>query len=156
MAHGFSVSRTRLQSWVSCSQRNLGAPTRRLRRCWSRVTVVSDLRDRLLWSIRWLAADPEKALSAAPGTVVADEIALDFNHWLSVGVGHGLVDEAALKILTVIDAEFDAISGERNADQWTPEAVATSAVWKAQRDRARQVLALMGEARADDDLPGHI
>jgi hypothetical protein len=38
-------------------------------------------RQELLWSVRWLAADPKAALAAVPGVVTADEIALDLEHW---------------------------------------------------------------------------
>ena len=37
-------------------------------------------RAELIWSLRWLAAEPEVALAAVPDVCTADEIALDINH----------------------------------------------------------------------------
>jgi hypothetical protein len=84
--------------------------------------------------------------------VVPDEIALDFAHWLEVARGYRLVDDAAVPLLMAIDENFIAMSGEENADEWTPEAVIASPRWTSQR----RALNLLGEARADEDLRGHV
>jgi hypothetical protein len=114
-------------------------------------------RGRLIWSIRWLAADPEATLGAVedPRTV-PDEIAEDFDHWLEVCRHWDLIDDPVLDILETIDQTFQDMSGIHHADQWTPEALTTSEAWAVQRTRAREALTMLGEERADEDLRGHV
>jgi hypothetical protein len=113
--------------------------------------------DKLVWAIRWLAAEPAAALAVVDDPrIVPDEIALDLDWWLDVAVGHGLVKSPALEILTEIDETFTRMSGPENARHWTPEAVTSSKEWADQRDRARNALGLLGRDRADNDLGGHV
>jgi hypothetical protein len=56
-------------------------------------------RQEVLWSLRWLAAEPEAALAAVPGVVTADEIALDIEHWLESGREWNLLDEPVLRMV---------------------------------------------------------
>lgn len=109
-------------------------------------------RQELLWSLRWLAAEPEAAVAAVPGVVTTDEIALDIGHWLEVARDWDLLEEPALRLVTEIDTHFRAMSEPGNADKWTDQALATSAEWAEQRERARTALALLGESRADGEL----
>lgn len=51
-------------------------------------------RRQLIWTLRWLAADPEAAITAVDGVVIADEIALDLNHWYEVAHDWRLLDPA--------------------------------------------------------------
>lgn len=111
----------------------------------------------LVWTVRWLAAEPAAALSVVEDPrIVPDEIAEDLDHWLEVTRGYGLVEGPALELLTQIDETFSRMSGQENAHHWTPAAVASSPEWAEQRDRARTVLALLGQGRADDDLRGRV
>ena len=109
-------------------------------------------RQELVWSLRWLAAEPEAALAAVPGVVTADEIALEIDHWLEVARGWGLLDARALTLAVEIDRQFDAMSAAGSEHLWTDEAIRTSSVWAVQRERARAALAALGESRADTDL----
>ena len=109
-------------------------------------------RQELVWSLQWLAAEPEAALTAVPGVVTADEIALDIDHWLGVARGWGLLDERALTLVVEIDRQFDAMSEPGGEDLWTDQAIRTSSEWAVQRERARAALAALGESRADADL----
>ena len=109
--------------------------------------------EKLVWAIRWLAAEPDAALAVVDDPrIVPDEIALDLEHWLEVARDHDLIDGPALDLLTEIDETFSKMSGQDNADLWTPAAVMSSVDWSVQRQRARVVLTLKGEARTDADL----
>jgi hypothetical protein len=109
-------------------------------------------RQELLWSLRWLAAEPEAALAAVPGVVTADEIALDIGHWLEIARELDLLDQPVLSMVVEIDRQFASMSGAGNDARWTDQALRTSSEWAMQRERARSVLSAMGESRADDDL----
>lgn len=94
-----------------------------------------------------LAADGDIALAIYPKNCArADELALDFDHWLSVARGHREVqfDEAQLALLDAIDAQFNAMSGKANAQLWTEDAVRTSPEWEKVRAMARKALVLLG------------
>jgi hypothetical protein len=109
-------------------------------------------RQELLWSLRWLAADPEAALAAVPGVVTADEIALDLEHWTEVAKGWGLVSGTVEALLDEIDREFAAMTEADRPDLWTDDAIALSPEWGEQRRRARELLRELGEERADHQL----
>ncbi|SRR6266545_1836370 len=109
-------------------------------------------RQELIWSLRWLAAEPRAALAAVPGICTADEIALDIDHWLNVARDWKVVDKPVLDQIAKIDAQFEAMSGPGNDGLWTDEALTISREWARQRRRARTVLAKMGESRADADI----
>jgi len=111
------------------------------------------LRDRLVETIRWLAAEPAKALAVMPDErMTPDEIALDIEHWVSAARDWHLADDDVIDLLGEIDRTFKEMSGQENAARWTPEALRSSGEWASQRERAREVLRLMGVARADDSL----
>jgi len=109
-------------------------------------------RQELVWSLRWLAAEPEAALAAVPGVCVPDEIALDIDHWFEVARDWSLLEDTTLSLVADIDRQFSAMSEPGNEDKWTDEALMTSAEWALQRERARTALAALGEPRADADL----
>jgi len=115
-------------------------------------------RQELLWSVRWLAADPEAALAAAPGVVTTDEIALDLDHWSMMARDWALLDGPSLALLDEIDREFASMSDADRPELWEDVALSTTPEWLAQRARARALLDLMGEQRADarlgDPRPG--
>jgi hypothetical protein len=109
-------------------------------------------RQELLWSVRWLAAEPEAALAAVPGVVTADEIALDLEHWTEIAKGWGLVSGPVEALLDEIGREFTAMTEADRPDLWTDDAVAFSPQWREQRRRARELLRELGEERADHQL----
>lgn len=108
-------------------------------------------RRELIWALRWLAAEPDAALAAHAGIVTADEIALDVAHWLQVALTWGLLDEASAQAVRSIDDTFTAMS-DAGPELWTDEALRLSPEWDEQRERARAVLSLLGESRADAEL----
>lgn len=127
-----------------------------------RLALMSDRPDaavfeRLLWAVRWLAAEPAAAMAAVElPWIVPDEIALDFGDWLEVVRSQGPLDGPLDELLSQIDEHFSLMSEPGNGHHWTPEAVTSSKEWADQRERARDVLALLGEERADDDLRGRV
>jgi len=108
-------------------------------------------RQELIWALRWLAGDPEAAIAAYDGIVVADEIALDLNHWYEVNRDWGLLDDSTAEALEVIDAKFEAMS-DAGPHLWTDDAIRNSTEWAGQRERARAALVRLGESRADLDI----
>jgi hypothetical protein len=113
--------------------------------------------DRLIWAVRFIAAEPDASLALIERERISvDELALTLEDHLPVARQEGVVGTDVLAALEEIDSVFDAMSGPEHADQWTDVAVRSGAEWVAQRERARQVLRLMGEPRADDELTGHI
>lgn len=88
--------------------------------------------------------------------IVPDEIAVDLHDWIEVLRPYELLDRQALDVLTEIDDQFDVMSGEEKAHLRTPDAFASNLEWRAQRERARTVLQLLGESRADDELIGRL
>jgi hypothetical protein len=124
--------------------------------------VVNDaerawVRDSLVWAVRFIAAEPDASLELIERERISiDELALTLDDYLPLAREEGLVGTDAMEVLDEIDAVFDAMSGPEHADQWTDVTVRSGAEWAAQRERARQVLRLMGEPRADEELSGHI
>lgn len=109
----------------------------------------------ILWIVRWLAAEPDKALAAVgDARVVPDDLANSLSDWLELTAGSDAVTEVVRDALLVIDREFDEMSGR--LDLWTPQALACRAEWQRQRERAREILIQMGEERSDDGLKGKV
>ena len=63
-------------------------------------------RQELVWSLRWLAAEPEAALAAVPGVCVPDEIALDIDHWFEVARDWSLLEDTTLVWSRTLTASF--------------------------------------------------
>ncbi len=112
--------------------------------------------DQLLWILRRLAAEPEHAFAGYPDRrLLPDELANDLDDRLTVVSANKLLAPALLAALHEIDDQFSEMSGEEHAELWTPEAISSHPLWAAQRERARAVLALMGEQRRDGELSEH-
>jgi hypothetical protein len=106
--------------------------------------------EELIWTLRWLAADPEAALRATEDIVAADEIAEDLNWWYEVTRGWGLLDDATADALRTIDEQFSSMTA--SPDLWSDHAIRHSREWAGQRERARALLAQLGAERADDEV----
>jgi hypothetical protein len=120
-------------------------------------TERARIRDRLMWAVRFIAAEPDFALALIEREHLhVDELALALQDSLPIARQQRVVGEDVLAIVAEIEAVFAAMTGGKHADQWTDVAVRSGAEWAAQRERARTVLRLMGVPRADDDLAGHI
>jgi hypothetical protein len=109
--------------------------------------------ERLVWSLRWLAAEPEAALVALdrgfPPDVEMAETLAD----VLPALGPDIVDQHALDAIRAIDDAFGLMA--RQEELWTAEAVRTHDLWRHQRERARAVLVMLNEERADDQLHGN-
>lgn len=102
-----------------------------------------------------LAAEGEIALSVYSKSVLRpDELALDFDHWLTAVRGqHGLQFNARQsQVLSEIDSKLNGMSGRINAHLWTEDAVRNSPEWQQVRDLAREALALL-EWPVDSPVP---
>lgn len=109
---------------------------------------------RLVWALQWLAAEPEVALVALdPGFPADVEMAETLADVLTA-IGPGDVDQHALDPIKEIDEAFQAMAGK--SEFWTADAVRTHEIWRRQRERARAVLAMLNEDRADDQLHGNV
>jgi hypothetical protein len=105
--------------------------------------------------MRWLAADPAKALAAVEDPrIVANHLANDLFDWLEQTSGTEVVSVDVRTALAAMDREFDAMS--EDASLWTPEAFTFHSRWRVQREAARGLLAMMGEDRQDDLLAGNV
>ena len=81
----------------------------------------------------------------ADATPVVDELALEFDdgfRLVPTFVELGWLDAAALPALEQLDAELDAMSGERNAELWHVDAL-TREEWDRVRSLAREALSLL-------------
>ena len=108
-------------------------------------------RKELIWTLRWLAAEPDAAIAAVDDIVTADEIALDLDGWLEGTRDRPLIDETTASMLQVINDEFTAMtSGVPSL--WTDDAIRQSPEWARQLERARAALVHLGESRADAEL----
>jgi hypothetical protein len=105
----------------------------------------------LLWTLRWLAAEPDAAMGAVHGICTPDEIALDLDHWFEIAQVWGLLDERLIRSIGAINDEFGRMT-DLDGELWTDEAFRTSPAWAEQRERARLALATMGESRDDAHL----
>lgn len=104
----------------------------------------------LLESLTVLAADAQTQVAwLAKHGVMADEIALDFDHAFGMAaalVEEGQLDRGALPDLREIDAVLGEMSGAENADRWTRDALSVDERWGRARRTARRVLvAELGE-----------
>lgn len=106
----------------------------------------------LLWTLRWLAAEPDATLEAVSDICIADEIALDVDHWYELATQWGLLDRESAALIGAIDEEFRAMTERDDPTLWTDEAIRSSAIWASQRTRARAALASMSAERADSEL----
>jgi hypothetical protein len=116
---------------------------------------VDAARDRLLWTLRWLAAEPEKALSVARDPrIVPEELAEDLHLWLYECPGAEDLRTERWEAAFEIDRALDRMSDHPGL--WTTEAFATDPEWTRLRERARVLLSELGVDRADDHLAGNV
>ncbi|MYS72879.1 hypothetical protein GTY88_21045 [Streptomyces sp. SID5926] len=97
-----------------------------------------------------LAADSQVQMSwLVRHAVMTDEIALDFDHAFRMAealVAEGEPARGVMADLREIDVVLSKMSGGRNADRWTRDALSTDEGWALARRLARRVLvAELGE-----------
>jgi hypothetical protein len=101
------------------------------------------LRGNLIRSLRALASQGAIALSTQPaGTVKADELALDFCHWLTA-CPPGEFTQVQRHALARVDLLLSQMSGASNAHLWTEAAVLESPQWAEVRGAAVDALRTM-------------
>jgi hypothetical protein len=111
-------------------------------------------------SLQALAASASVQRSLFPEwTVTADELALDFDHWVDVVQSNyedGLEDEQR-RSLQAIDEAFAKMSrdaAELDADVWSETAVRTTEAWVTVRLLAGEALRAFGWPVEDAPAPG--
>jgi hypothetical protein len=80
------------------------------------------------------------------GLPLVDELALEFDdgfRLVPTFIERGWLNDAALPALIEIDEQLSSMSGERNADLWHVEALASRTEWDRVRASARTALALL-------------
>lgn len=113
--------------------------------------------EQLVWALRWLAADADAAIAALDQrAAIADEIALSLGDVVKTGRGTRGLSPHIRAAVEEINEVFGAMSGPERPELWTTEAIRSDPMWGRQRERARDVLALLRENSADGDLGGHV
>ena len=104
---------------------------------------------RLEWSTRALYQPVDIQRSLYPDfVVVADELALDFDQWLSVATSHARLAPEHLDRLLAINRKLEQMSGSHNAQLWTLDALANSSEWSSIRALAGDALKDLGWSSA--------
>jgi hypothetical protein len=107
---------------------------------------------RLVWALRWIAAEPEATLAALEFWLPPNEIALFLEDVLEIGPLTDVVPEPVAETVFAIDRSFEEMGADGSEQLWTAEAVRSAPEWTAQRQRARQVLLALHEPRDDSGL----
>ncbi len=98
--------------------------------------------------VRVAALPAEEQIKSFPkSVVVADEIALDYDHWCRWALegqnAPQLTDEQRSGLIA-FDSRFERMSGERNAHLWTEDALRYRHEWNEVRQDAQTILNLFG------------
>ena len=99
--------------------------------------------DYLRETLQALAADAEVQLARFPSFVVkADELALDFDHALTVARqgGDRTISSAQLASLLTVDGILTDMSDEASAHLWTDQALRGAVEWARVREAASRAL----------------
>ncbi len=105
--------------------------------------VLGELRK----TLQALACDGHVALATAPvGSCKADELALDFDNFLSVALDSCADEFTAEQVAALrhVDDLLTAMSGADHEDLWTDEAVCLHPRWHEVRSQARRTLTALG------------
>ncbi|MEU4170399.1 hypothetical protein AB0F46_26420 [Streptomyces sp. NPDC026665] len=98
----------------------------------------------LIESLSVLAADAQTQVAwLVRYAVMADEIALDFDHAFSMAeslVTEGRLAHGVVADLQRINATLSEMSGAENADRWTRNVLSSDEGWALTRQLARRVL----------------
>lgn len=113
---------------------------------------------RLKHSLQLLAIPADQQLNLLPDFIVkADEMALDFSNWYEAAVGnfgHGF-KPSQIAALKSIDDLLEKMSGEKNAEYWTDEAVRSGNQWAEVRLLAKKALDEFGWRLEEPPSYGH-
>lgn len=109
---------------------------------------------RLWHAVQRLALEPAEQVAQFPvGVAVADELALDLEHWLEVCSAWGYLESGISRPLGAIDDLLGRMSGPDQKERWTLEALTTDPGWGEARTMAREVLRLAGWPRGSPPKP---
>jgi hypothetical protein len=98
-------------------------------------------------SLEALAAPGKVALARVPaGTVKADELAIDYDNFFRAFVGNfgAELSTSQREALSHVEQLLDAMSGQKNSELWTDEAVCSHAAWAEVRAAALSALQELG------------
>lgn len=111
--------------------------------------------ERLKHAVQRLALDPPAQVAQFPDfVVVADELALDLDHWLEVCEAWSYIDSPdVVAALKTINDHLDQVSGSEQAERWTVEALAADPGWIEVRAMAREALVAAGWAAEAPPTP---
>ncbi|MBI2900234.1 MAG: hypothetical protein HYY17_08610 [Planctomycetes bacterium] len=118
---------------------------------------------RLKHSLQALAIPPDEQLGLFPEFVCkADELALDYSHWLECAVGNYPQEFTGEQrhFLENVDGVLESMSGAENAHLWTDDALRYSVEWSNVRVLAEEALKTLGwetevpPSRGDEFVPG--
>jgi hypothetical protein len=99
----------------------------------------------LCFTLQLLAARGVDQLAHFPPSVsVADELALDYDHWSTSIHSYWSLSQDQTACLNSLDDYLDAMGGERNRAVWTDEALLSDPRWERVRHLARLALASFG------------
>jgi hypothetical protein len=97
--------------------------------------------DQLKWSLQALALPFEAQQTLFPSfACIADELALDFDHWCETAAAQHELTADQLSALASLATLLTEMSGEKNAELWTDVALAHLPRWQTVRERARMAL----------------
>jgi hypothetical protein len=97
--------------------------------------------DQLKWSLQALALPYEAQRRLFPSfACIADELALDFDHWCETARHQHPFTADQLSALASVSTVLSAMTDEKNADLWSDSALAHLPRWQDVRDRARKAL----------------
>lgn len=117
---------------------------------------LSVLRRLLINSLAVLAADATVQTAWLDRhDVIVEKIALDFDHAFRMAgrlIENEQISEATATALTRIDALLTGMSGQKQAERWTRDALASDEGWNQARHLARQVLMHL-TGKWNHDLP---
>jgi hypothetical protein len=97
--------------------------------------------DQLRWSLQALALPYEAQRNLFPSfACIADELALDFDHWHETAMHHHDFGPDQIAALASVDSLLAEMTAEKDSALWTDDALAHLPRWETVRERARNAL----------------
>ena len=96
-------------------------------------------------ALQRVALEPSQQVAQFPVfVIVADELALDLNHWIEVCRAWKYIEGEIVERLGALDGLLGSMSGPEQAVRWTKEALARDSGWQQARAMARDALRIAG------------
>jgi hypothetical protein len=97
--------------------------------------------DQLRWALQALALPYAAQRNLFPSfACIADELALDFDHWRETAMHQHDFTAEQSAALTSLDAMLTEMTAEKNPEPWTDDALARLPRWETVRKRALSAL----------------